>query len=148
VLFLYGIAASGGASAVSLLLGGVLGLAGGAGISALMYFGLLAIPTRRLFAVTSGLITLLAAGLAAQAVGFLQQAGYLAELAQTWWNTGWLLSEKSMLGRMLHTLVGYTESPSAAQVMAYLLTLAVIVALMRAVQGRQVVAGKGIQKAA
>jgi high-affinity iron transporter len=147
VLFLYGIAAAGGTSAAALLAGGALGLAAGAATAALMYFGLLAIPARRLFAVTSGLITLLAAGLAAQAVGFLQQAGYLEELVQTWWDTGWLLSEKSVLGRMLHTLVGYTESPSGAQVVAYLLTLAVIVLLMRAVHGRQAVPRKELQKA-
>ncbi|MFO1057658.1 MAG: FTR1 family protein [Dongiaceae bacterium] len=147
VLFLYGIAASGGASSAALLLGGLLGLAAGAATSALMYFGLLTIPARRLFAVTSGLITLLAAGLAAQAVGFLQQAGYLEQLAQTWWDTGWILSEKSLLGRLLHTLIGYTANPSGAQVVAYLLTLAAIIGLMRTVQGRQAVAGKGLQKA-
>ncbi len=48
VLFLYGIAAAGGASTVSMLIGGVLGLVGGVAVSALMYFGLLAIPARRL----------------------------------------------------------------------------------------------------
>lgn len=147
VLFLYGIVASGGASVASLLLGGALGLAAGAATSALMYLGLLAVPARRLFAVTSGLITLLAAGLAAQAVAFLQQAGYLEQLAQTWWDTGWILSEKSLLGRLLHTLVGYTANPSGAQVVAYLLTLTVIVVLMRTVQGRQALARKGLQKA-
>jgi high-affinity iron transporter len=147
VLFLYGIAASGGASSAALLLGGALGLAAGAATSALMYFGLLAIPARRLFAVTSGLITLLAAGLAAQAVAYLQQAGYLEQLAQTWWDTGWILSEKSLLGRLLHTLIGYTANPSGAQVVAYLLTLTVIIVLMRTVQSRQPVSGKGLQKA-
>ena len=43
---------------------GALGLAAGAAVSALMYFGLLTIPAGRLFQVTSGLITLLAAGMA------------------------------------------------------------------------------------
>src|ERR1700753_3927057 len=41
VLFLYGLMAQGGASHAAMLIGGVLGLAAGAGVSALMYFGLL-----------------------------------------------------------------------------------------------------------
>ena len=76
VLFLYGVLASGGASIGSMLAGGALGIAFGVALSALIYLGLLAVPAHRLFAVTTGLITLLAAGLAAQAVFFLQQADY------------------------------------------------------------------------
>src|SRR5271154_6939972 len=59
VLFLYGIAASGGTSVAAMLLGGFLGVLAGVGVSALMYFGLLTIPAGRLFAATSGLLTLL-----------------------------------------------------------------------------------------
>src|SRR6476646_1344284 len=70
VLFLYGIVAA-GASASSLLTGGALGLAAGAAFTALTYHGLLAIPSRYIFAVTSALIALLAAGMAAQAMQFL-----------------------------------------------------------------------------
>src|SRR5919201_3699811 len=64
VLFLYGIAASGGAGAVSLIAGGVLGLTGGVAIGAILYFGLLRIPTQQLFAVTNWMVLLLAAGMA------------------------------------------------------------------------------------
>jgi high-affinity iron transporter len=131
VLFLYGIAASGGTSALSMMAGGVLGLLAGAGVSTLMYLGLLTIPARYLFSFTSGLITLLAAGLAAQAVAFLQQAGYVDVLTSTVWDTSWLLSDDSVLGRMLHTLIGYTDRPSGAQLLVYLLTVTVIWGLMR-----------------
>jgi high-affinity iron transporter len=131
VLFLYGIAASGGTSSMSMLLGGLVGIAGGALITALLYFGLLAIPTRRLFAVTSGLITLLAAGLAAQAVVYLQQAGYMRVLTRPLWNTGWLLDEHSLVGQLLHTLIGYSSRPNGMQLIVYLGTIAVIVGLMQ-----------------
>jgi high-affinity iron transporter len=141
VLFLYGIAASGGSSTASMLVGGALGVAAGGALSALMYFGLLAIPARRLFAVTSALITLLAAGLAAQAVVFLQQAGYLEVLTGSLWDSSWLLAETSLAGRLLHTLIGYADRPNGAQLVAYLLTIGVIVALMRLVRGRQVATG-------
>ena len=97
VLFLYGIAASGGTSAAAMLLGGFLGVLAGAGVSALMYFGLLTIPAGRLFAATSGLITLLAAGLAAQALPFVQQGGAV-EVLTTPWDTSSLLSRRQHRG--------------------------------------------------
>jgi high-affinity iron transporter len=131
VLFLYGIAAQGGTTSAGLLAGGALGLAAGAAVSALMYFGLLTIPAGRLFQVTSGLITLLAAGMAAQAVLFLQNGGYINALNGTVWDTSWLLREDSIPGRLLHTLIGYVEAPDGAQLLAYIVTITVILVLMR-----------------
>jgi len=133
VLFLYGIAAQGGTSAAAMVAGGGLGLAAGAVISALMYFGLLTIPAGKLFQVTSGLITLLAAGMAAQAVIFLQNGGWLEFLTGTVWDTGWLIQDDSLTGRMLHTLIGYSQAPNGAQLVAYGATIAVILVLMRLV---------------
>lgn len=136
VLFLYGIAASGGTSTASMMAGGVAGIAGGAIISALLYFGLLTIPTHRLFSVTSSLITLLAAGLAAQAVQYIQQAGFLRFLTVRLWDSNWLLDERGLMGQMLHTLVGYVARPSGAQLLVYLVTIALITGLMRVTRTR------------
>ncbi len=130
VLFLYGIFAS-GTSAASLLLGGVLGIAAGAAFTALTYFGLLAIPTRYIFSVTSWLIALLAAGMAAQSVQFLNNAGLVEVLDRTVWDTSWILSEGSLLGKLLHTLIGYTERPTELQLMTYIATLFAMFLLMR-----------------
>ena len=137
VLFLYGIAAQGGTSATSMVIGGALGLAAGAAVSALMYFGLLTIPAGKLFSVTSGLITLLAAGMAAQAVIFLQNGGWLEYFTDTVWDTSWLIKEDSITGRLLHTLVGYSEAPNGAQLIAYGATIVMIVILMRLVNQKQ-----------
>ena len=137
VLFLYGIAASGGSSMLAMLGGGILGLFGGVVVSALMYFGLLTIPPGRLFVATSGLITMLAAGLAAQAIAFLQQAGDAAMWTAPVWDSSWLLSDDSIPGRLLHTLIGYTDQPSGAQLSAYIATILLIAGLMRLVGGRQ-----------
>jgi high-affinity iron transporter len=136
VLFLYGIAAQPGTTTASLLAGGALGLIAGAAMSALMYYGLLAIPAHKLFKVTSGLITLLAAGMAAQAILFLQQAGYLEVLTRTVWDTSWILPEDTIVGRLLHTLVGYSDAPNGAQLIAYALTILVVIGLMRWEQSR------------
>ena len=136
VLFLYGIANSGSESALAMVAGGILGIVCGALLSALMYLGLVAIPMRRLFAVTTWLITLLAAGMASQAVVFLQQAGYFQSFAEPLWDTSGILPEDSIPGRLLHSLIGYSDSPTAAQLVAYLLTIAVIIMLMRLVSRR------------
>jgi high-affinity iron transporter len=130
VLFLYGILAS-GTTVSAALTGGVLGIVAGAAFSALTYLGLLAIPNRHIFSVTSWLIALLAAGMAAQSVHFLNNAGLVQALDQTVWDTSWLLSESSILGRMLHALIGYTERPTQMQLFVYILTLVAMYLLMR-----------------
>ena len=130
VLFLYGIAAS-GTSGSALLIGGLLGIAAGAAFTGFTYFGLLAIPTRYIFSVTSWLIALLAAGMAAQAVQFLNNGGVMVVLDRTVWNTSWLLSDGSIFGRLLHTLIGYTERPTELQLIVYIGTLAAMWLLMR-----------------
>jgi high-affinity iron transporter len=131
VLFLYGIAASEGGASMQMLAGGVAGLVLGALVCLATYFGLVTIPTRYLFGVTSAMIALLAAGMAAQAIAFLQQANILTAFAETVWDTSWLLSDSSFVGRALHTLVGYVDQPTAMQLIAYAATLAVILVLMK-----------------
>jgi high-affinity iron transporter len=130
-LFMYGLVASGGSTAWELIAGAVLGLLAGVAVTAVTYLGLVTIPPRRLFSVTTLLISFLAAGLAAQAVQFLQQAGVATALDQTAWDTSAILSDTSLFGRVLHTLIGYSDQPSALQVVAYLATLAIIVVLTR-----------------
>src|SRR6516225_3765092 len=131
VLFLYGVAAAQGGADLGMAAGGAVGLVLGALVCLLTYLGLITIPTRYLFAVTSTLITLLAAGMAAQAIAFLQQANILTMFDETVWNTSWILSDSSLLGRALHTLIGYVDQPTAMQVVVYALTLAVIATLMK-----------------
>jgi high-affinity iron transporter len=65
VLFLYGVLVGGNDSGLSVALGGLAGLVLGALVCMLTYFGLVKIPTRALFATTTVLIALLAAGMAA-----------------------------------------------------------------------------------
>jgi high-affinity iron transporter len=131
VLFLYGIVLSSHDSGLSLLLGGVLGLLLGAGISALAYGGLTIIPSRHLFKVTSILIAFMAAGMAAQCAAFLEQADIATALGGTVWNTSALLADNSIAGRVLHTLLGYTSKPSQLQLLVYLATLGTIFGLMK-----------------
>jgi high-affinity iron transporter len=131
VLFLYGVIAS-GVTGHATLLGGLLGLACGAALTALGYLGLIAIPTRHVFQATTAIIALLAAGMAAQAVQFLNQAGALLVLDEPVWDTSGLLMQDSVLGRILHVFIGYVDRPTGLQLLAYIATLAVMAALVGA----------------
>ncbi len=131
VLFLYGVAAAQGGASLAMAAGGCVGLVLGSSVCLLTYLGLITIPTRYLFSVTSGLIALLAAGMAAQAIAFLEQADIVTALDQTVWNTSWILSDSSFLGRALHTLIGYVDQPTAMQLVVYVATLGTIVLLMK-----------------
>jgi high-affinity iron transporter len=131
VLFLYGIAVSGKEGGLAMLLGGVLGVAGGGVVSYLLYRGLLAIPVRRFFSLTNGLIALLAAGMAGQAAAVLAGVDILPSWGEHIWNSSGLLAENSMLGRALHALMGYSDRPCGIQLAAYAATLAILLVSMR-----------------
>jgi high-affinity iron transporter len=131
VLFLYGITASEGGSSMGILAGGIAGLVLGGTVCVLTYLGLLTIPSRYLFGVTNMMIALLAAGMAAQATAFLEQANAVTALGNIIWNSSWILTDKSLVGRALHTLIGYTDQPTTLQLVTYLTTLAIIFVLIK-----------------
>jgi high-affinity iron transporter len=131
VLFLYGIAAGDPGQTPQMILGGAAGILGGIGLGACMYFGLLQIPVKRLFNVTNWLIMLLSAGMASQCAGYLLSAGIVPAFGEQIWDTSWLLDETSLVGKMLHTLVGYTARPAGIQIIVYVITLTMTLALNR-----------------
>jgi high-affinity iron transporter len=121
VLFLYGQAASG--ASVAEIAGGIaLGVVGGVAIGFLLYFGLLGIPMRYFFSATNWLMLLLAAGLASQAAGFLIQADVLPPFGNRVWDSSALLSNGSLMGKTLHTLIGYDAQPAGMQLLFYAVT--------------------------
>ena len=129
VLFLHGLAASATNGATDVLAGGALGLLGGAMLGMIMFLGLMKIPVRWFFSVTSTLLLLLAAGLAGQMARFLIQADWLPALLSPIWNTSAVLPNSSLAGSILHVLIGYEASPSGMQIVFYAATLISIVVL-------------------
>ena len=136
VLFLAGIMMQGASNAAALAIGSAGGLVLGAAVSAVVYTGLMAVPLRRVFSVTGVLVTLLAAGLAAEAVRQLSNAGLINVLDGTLWDTSWLLGENTWPGRVLHVLIGYMDRPNGIEVLAYVLTIATIYLLAVRVRPR------------
>jgi high-affinity iron transporter len=133
VLFLYGIALGGNGGPLAMGAGGLIGLVLGVTAGAAIYWGLVSIPMRLLFTVTSWLVLLLAAGLASQGAAFLMQADLLPALGSSMWDTSFLLSDQSIAGKVLHTLIGYTAQPAGIQLVFYAATLLIIGGLMRLV---------------
>ncbi len=126
VLFLYGIAVSGDENWTILLLGGALGCSVGLMVSTVFYFGLVAIPLGQLFVVTGWLIALLAAGKADQAAAMMVHADVLSSWGDQLWDTSWLLPERSIPGRALKALVGYSERPMGLQLVAWVVVFGVV----------------------
>jgi len=142
VLFLYGIALANQGGPVAMIAGGAIGLALGVAAGTAIYWGLVSIPMRLLFKVTSWLVLLLAAGLASQGAAFLMQADLLPPLGSNLWDTSFLLSDQSLAGRILHTLIGYTAQPAGIQLVFYVATLLTIGGLMRVVAAAENRPGK------
>jgi high-affinity iron transporter len=130
VLFGYGLLAS-GSTAGGLVLGGALGVLAGVAVGFAMYFGLLKIPMKHFFTATNGLLVLLAAGLASEAAGKLVQADALPTLVDTLWDSSWLLTDDSLVGKAMHVLVGYTAQPSGIQMAFYAATVILLLVGMR-----------------
>lgn len=131
VLFLYGIATSDQVKVFSMLLGGAIGVVAGVAVGYTLYKGLLRIPMRWFFSATSILVLLLAAGMASQAAGYLIQADLIPSLASPLWDTSEALPEKSVLGMLLHSLIGYDARPAGMQFVFYVVTLVTILIGMK-----------------
>jgi high-affinity iron transporter len=126
VLFLSGLMAGGTTSAGHVSVGAATGLCTGIAVGYAVFRGLRMVPTRRLFTATSILIALLAAGMAARGIAFLNQAGYLSSWTEIVWDSSSLIADASPLGQALSALVGYIAAPMESQVIAYALTIGVL----------------------
>ncbi|PYD75569.1 FTR1 family iron permease [Novacetimonas pomaceti] len=136
VLFLYGIAVSTHSGPLAMLTGGLLGIVAGGGVSWLLYRGLIIIPLHRLFGVTAMLIAFLAAGMASQAAALLAGDDLIPACGYEMWDTSWLLSDGSMTGRAAKALFGYSDRPMGVQLIAWVVTLVVMVVATRLAQRR------------
>lgn len=130
VLFTYAMLTS-GQSVSSIVMGSLIGGSGGILLGVLIYLGLVQISTKYLFRVTSWMLMLLVAGLMSQAAGYLVAAGHFENLAQTMWDTSWLLSDEGIIGQTFQILIGYTAKPMAIQLVFYTGTLLALIATLK-----------------
>ena len=67
--------------------------------------------------------------MADQAVQYLDAAGLIDVLGNRVWDSSGYLPQDGIVGRLLHTLIGYTDRPTELQVIAYGATLAAMALL-------------------
>lgn len=122
VLFMHGILATTKESMLAIITGGMAGATAASIIGVMLYFGIIRISIGHVFKVTGGLLTLVACGLASASAGYFIQADMIPALYAPLWDSSGLLEENSMLGIVLHSLIGYAERPSAMQLIWYVVT--------------------------
>jgi high-affinity iron transporter len=108
------------ASRIQELVGALLGI----GAAALLGWALLSTSRRMniklFFRYTNAFMILFAAGMVGLSIGEFNEIGWIPAVVAPLWNLEHLLPDQSLVGQILHTLVGYTSSPSLTQVIAYL----------------------------
>jgi len=130
VFFLFG-AMQMETEAGEMLTGGLIGLAAGIMFGFALYQGLVRIPMKYVFNVMGTLLILLAAGMASQAASNLVLVDMLPSITDTLWDSSFILSDESLLGEILHVLMGYDSQPSGMQMMVFVLTLGIVTYLYR-----------------
>jgi high-affinity iron transporter len=106
---------------VLLLIGGLLGIAASVALCYAIYRMGYRLDFRVFFRAMGVLLLIFAAGLLSDAIQNMQELGWITFGGAHLWNTASFLSEDSVLGDVLHTFIGYAESPTALQVTLYLL---------------------------
>lgn len=104
---------------ITILIGALIGLVIAVVLGLILYASTARLNIRRFFDVTSIFLLLFAAGLLAHGVHEFQEAGLLPLMATKFWDTSHILSEKSFIGSLLKSLVGYNADPSLFEVIAY-----------------------------
>ncbi len=113
-------------SAAQTVAGALIGLAVAAGLGALLFAGTVRLSLPRFFQVTSLLLILFAAGMAARGAHELVEAGLLPGLIDPIWNSAHILSEGSPLGQLVVALFGYSSDPSLTELLAYVGFLVIV----------------------
>lgn len=110
----------------SVWIGAGLGLAAAVVLGILLFRSLIKLDLTRFFQVTSLMLILFAAGLAAHGVHELIEAGLISALIDPIWDINHILDENSVVGQLLKTLFGYNGNPSLTEFLAYLLYFGMI----------------------
>jgi high-affinity iron transporter len=114
-----------------LLVGAFAGLAVSMGLAFWIYRLGHRLNLGRFFRVLGIVLMIFAAGLVADAVENLQTLGWLPS-GHVLWNSSSVVSESSTVGDLFHSLLGYTDHPSALQLVAWLAYVSIsVIAFVR-----------------
>ena len=110
----------------SALSGAAIGLVLALAIAFLVYHLGQRLVLARFFGVITALVIVSCASMLANAAQSLQALGWLPFLTAPAWDSAALLSQHSTVGDLLHTFLGYSDSPSQLQLLVYCTYLVVV----------------------
>jgi high-affinity iron transporter len=119
--------------AVFLLSGALLGMLAAVGLCFLIYRLGYRLDYRLFFRVMGILLLFFAAGLLGNAIQNMQELGWIPFGTMPLWNTSSVLKEDSVIGDLLHGIIGYAQEPTLLQGVlyaTYLLTIGGLFAWM------------------
>lgn len=125
-LFVYGAILTKQLEISQIIMAIILAIAISLPINLALYFGLLKIPYKYLFKVTTIILTLLAAGMAARIGNLLIATDLVSYGVYPLWDSSSLISNNSLTGEILHNIFGYDAQPNLIEVLMYLGTILII----------------------
>ncbi len=123
ILFIYSISSAQYIAPKEYIIGLGVGALSGFLVGTVLYLGLITISGKYIFKISSVLLTLIAAGLAAEAAGILTSSGVIEIYNDSLWDSSWLASNDSILGKTLSITIGYDSRPNGMQIIFYLGTI-------------------------
>lgn len=138
VVFLYGtvLAGEGGSDMLMLAVAGVAGFAVALLTFWLLQLGGKLITWRRFFFVTEILLLLLAGSLLVGGLDHLISLDVLPTLVDPVWDSSWLLSDSTGVGKVLADFAGYRALPALSSVLLWVAYWIIVWALLRRAGGR------------
>lgn len=122
ILLMHGVTAA-GAVATDLIFGMIFGTLAGISLAMLIYKGMLRIPNRYFFRIINIMLILITAGMAAQLASYLEASDLITSFSSNLWDSSWLISDNSLVGKILHSVMGYAAKPTGLQIIFYFLVI-------------------------
>lgn len=129
ILMVHSIITTSHDSPADYLIGFGIGALGGLLCSIGVYFGMFKISTKHIFQVSTMLMSFIAAGLSAEAAKLLIDADVVGFLGNQLWDSSWIISDESIIGRVFKVIIGYQSRPCGLEILFYFSTLGVIYAI-------------------
>ena len=123
LLFSYSVITSSPEATSHLILSGFLGFVVAAMLGVLMYMGIIVFSGKYIFKITSMLLSFVAAGMMIQATNLLVSSQIIEINQEPLWSTAWLVPQHSFIGKLLHSITGYVDNPTALELAVYAFTL-------------------------
>lgn len=127
IILVYSISSVEVVEANSYILGLICGMVSGFSLGIVIYLGLIKLAKQKyIFRISTILLMLIASGFAAEAAGILTSSGIVMFLSDQLWDSSWIISDRSVYGKLLNMVTGYIARPNGLQVIFYISTIVII----------------------